>query len=181
MGQSKTKVKIVVCGLDNSGKSTLINQLKPDSQRRENIAATVGYSTEMFTKGKIQFTAFDMGGARQFRSLWENHYASVQGVIFVIDSTDILRLCLVRDEIQQMIENTELQENNPPFLLFANKKDIHGAKTPHEINEALELNTLMKNNAYHFFASDALHGSGLNEGIAWLEQEILRIKSRDKA
>lgn len=35
------------------------------------IAATVGYSKETFSKHKIDFTVFDMSGQGKYRTLWE--------------------------------------------------------------------------------------------------------------
>ena len=71
----KKKSKIIIVGLDNSGKSTMINLLKPKkvgylywplifaNQYAEiEIAATVGFKVETFSKSKIDFTVFDMSG-----------------------------------------------------------------------------------------------------------------------
>lgn len=40
----------------------------------------------------IAFTAFDMSGAGRYRNLWEHHFKSCQGIVFVIDSSDRMRL-----------------------------------------------------------------------------------------
>lgn len=40
----------------------------------------------------VNFTAFDMSGAGRYRSLWEHHFKSSQGIVFVIDSSDRMRL-----------------------------------------------------------------------------------------
>jgi ribosome biogenesis GTPase A len=34
---------VIIVGLDNSGKSTLINWLKPKAQQQDSLAATVGF------------------------------------------------------------------------------------------------------------------------------------------
>lgn len=38
------------------------------------IAATVGFKVETFSKSKIDFTVFDMSGQSKYRSLWEQYY-----------------------------------------------------------------------------------------------------------
>ena len=49
MGSSSSKkAQIIIVGLDNSGKSTMINMLKPSKYAQEEIAATVGYKVETF-------------------------------------------------------------------------------------------------------------------------------------
>lgn len=59
---SGVKSKILIVGLDNSGKSTLINFLKPKAMQQSELAATVGFKVENFKKGSINFTVFDMSG-----------------------------------------------------------------------------------------------------------------------
>ena len=50
---SNPKSKIIIVGLDNAGKTTLINKLNPDSYDDDEVAATVGYQEESFKKDKI--------------------------------------------------------------------------------------------------------------------------------
>eukprot|EP00755_Sulcionema_specki_P007721 Sspe_Gene.38981::Locus_18805_Transcript_1_1_Confidence_1.000_Length_1923::g.38981::m.38981/K07951/ARL6, BBS3; ADP-ribosylation factor-like protein 6 len=144
--QSKKKRDIICCGLDASGKSTIINQLKPTSQRTEHVEATVGWSVEYFTKGKVNFKVFDMGGAKKFRALWE-HYYHVHGVIFVIDASDKVRMCIVKDELQMLCEHKDLK--GVPILFFANKMDLVGAYTPQECVEKLGLMELCADRTFH--------------------------------
>ena len=76
MGNLKSKNSdIIIVGLDNSGKSTMINFLKPKKYAETEIAATVGYKIETFSKSKINFTCMDMSGQGKYRSLWEKYYA----------------------------------------------------------------------------------------------------------
>jgi ADP-ribosylation factor-like protein 6 len=169
---SKEKLNIITCGLDNGGKSTIINALKPTSLKADNISATVGYQVEEFEKGKVCFKVFDMGGAKKFRSMWELYYRDVQGVIFVIDSSDKLRLVLVRDEIRLLMEHPDLK--GVPILFFANKADLPGAKTPQELVDELGLSEMIIDRPYNIFASDARRGIGLEEGINWLTNKLIK-------
>lgn len=180
MGQSSsssaTKANVVVCGLDNSGKSTILNTLKPDADRSQVISATIGYNVETFQMGKVKFTAFDMGGAKKFRDLWNAYYKSVDGIIFVIDSSDALRLCVVKDELEEMLEHEDIKDRPIPLLIFANKMDVPDAKTPAEIVQMLDLYCASKTGSrpFNIFASNALKGVGLTEGMNWLQDNILQ-------
>lgn len=169
--ESKQQMDIMTCGLDNSGKTTIINQLKPTKLRTENISATVGYQVEEFAKGKVNFKVFDMGGAKKFRTLWEAYFKDVQGVIFVIDAADKARLCVVKDEIRMLVEHNDLR--GVPILFFANKMDIAGARTPAELVEELELTELVQDRPFNIFASDARRGVGIEEGIQWFTRVVL--------
>ena len=85
-----------------------IKNNKPQT-RNVQVEPTVGYSVEQFSKGKVNFTVFDMGGAKKFRSLWEYYYQNVQGVMFVIDTSDKIRMCCVRDELKLLLEHQGIE------------------------------------------------------------------------
>lgn len=61
-GSSNRQVEIIVLGLDNSGKTTIINQLKPPDAQASSITPTVGYNVERFTAANMTFSAYDMSG-----------------------------------------------------------------------------------------------------------------------
>lgn len=103
IGKSKQQANVVCVGLDFAGKSTIINFLKPENQKVDDLQPTVGLSTESFKYGKIAFTVQDMSGARQYRSLWKENIDSTDGVLFVIDSADSLRLVIAKDELAEIV------------------------------------------------------------------------------
>ncbi|KAL9650553.1 hypothetical protein ABK040_004771 [Willaertia magna] len=169
--QSKKKesVKIVCCGLDNSGKTTIINLLKPKKEREFSIVPTVGYSTENFDYEKLHFTVYDMSGQGKYRSLWESFYGEVDGIIFVVDSADRVRLAVAEDELKILMK--EIKDRPIPILFFANKQDLANSLTANEVSEALKLHEL-KNRSWTILPSDALKGEGIEDGTKWLSEEI---------
>lgn len=62
-----------------------------------------------------------MSGQGRYRSLWEHYYADAQAIIFVIDSTDRIRLCVAKEELAQLLNHASIKDSNAPVLLFANK------------------------------------------------------------
>ena len=40
----------------------------------------------------VSFTAYDMAGVGRYRNLWEHHFKTCNGIVFVIDSSDRMRL-----------------------------------------------------------------------------------------
>ncbi len=57
LGFKKKEARILVLGLNNSGKSTLLNQLKnEDSKSINEVVPTVGFNVEKF-KSKFCFTS----------------------------------------------------------------------------------------------------------------------------
>ena len=141
-GFSKKQVKICVVGLDNSGKSTIINQLKPAKSHVHEINPTVGYSEEGFAKDNLAFTVFDMSGQAKYRSLWEKYYHDIDAVVFVVDCTDRIRMAVALDELQIMLKNEDFARNGCPMLFFANKMDLPGAMTPVDTMQELHLDEI---------------------------------------
>ena len=62
LGVKKHNANIIVLGLDNSGKSTIINKMKPDESRRHEVVPTIGFNVEKFVSRSLSLTAFDMSG-----------------------------------------------------------------------------------------------------------------------
>ena len=48
LGIRKKECNVLVVGLDNSGKSTVLNHFKPEEQKHAEIVPTVGFNVEKF-------------------------------------------------------------------------------------------------------------------------------------
>jgi ADP-ribosylation factor-like protein 6 len=62
-----------------------------------------------------------MSGQGRYRSLWEHYYTDVEAIIFVLDSTDRLRMCVAKEELIQLLSHEEIKKTRAPVLFFANK------------------------------------------------------------
>lgn len=172
MGLLKKPARLIVVGLDNAGKSMLVNQLKPARAAAFEVTPTVAFSAETFARGGFQFSVFDMAGGSSYRSLWETYYAGLDGIIFVVDSSDRLRLCVARDELEQLLRHKDIAAGaRTPMLFFANKMDLPGALEPSEVSMQLGLPALTER-PWQIAASNALTGEGVDAGINWLVQVL---------
>ncbi len=70
---AKKNVSLLIIGLDNSGKTSIINKLK--AKKTEDTTPTIGFTIETFTKKNFRFEVIDMSGQSQYRVLWESFYA----------------------------------------------------------------------------------------------------------
>lgn len=44
-----------------------------------------------------------VSGQGRYRNLWEHYYAEAEGIIFVIDSAEAVRMCVVKDELDTLL------------------------------------------------------------------------------
>lgn len=58
---SKQKVKVLVVGLDNSGKTSILQWLRNQKNINE-VAPTVGYNMDTFDRNNLNFSFIDMSG-----------------------------------------------------------------------------------------------------------------------
>jgi ADP-ribosylation factor-like protein 6 len=160
---SRRDANLIIVGLDNSGKTSIINYLKPKDAKLLTIVPTVGFNVEKFTVKSLNFTVFDMSGQGRYRNLWEHYYKDVDAIIFVIDSTDPMRLVVSKEELTNMLFHKDLKSRNIPILLFANKNDINGSYSTSDIKKELQVDKIT-DKPYKIFASNALTGEGVIEG-----------------
>ena len=139
------------------------------------VVPTVGFSVEEFSKASLSFTVFDMSGQGRYRNLWEHYYKDCGGIIFTIDSTDKIRMCVAKDELETMLSHADFP-SGIPILFFANKMDRPQAQSAVECVQNLELDKIA-DKAWHIAASNALTGEGLEEGISWLGQQMARVNT----
>nr|CAD7198581.1 unnamed protein product [Timema douglasi] len=177
LGFKKKEVNVLVIGLNNSGKSTVINHFKNEEERTVDIVPTVGFNVEKFKNQNVGFTAFDMSGEGRYRDLWEHYYKDCQGIIFVIDSSDRLRLVVVREELDLLLQHPDISGRRLPILFFANKMDLRDALSSVKIASGLGLERIL-DKPWHICASNAVTGEGLQEGVEWLTQQIRELFTR---
>ena len=172
LGILKRPARLIVVGLDGAGKSMLVNQLKPARAASFEVVPTLGFSAERFERGGFTFQVFDMAGGGTYRSLWEAYYRDVDAVIFVVDASDRLRLCVARDELESLLAHADIcAKPTTPMLFYANKMDLPGALEPSEVSLQLGL-PAMTSRPWQVAASNALTGEGVDEGVAWLVQAL---------
>ena len=116
----KTKNKSIFCGLDSSGKSTIISFLQ-EGRFVEHVPTMGKNMTEMEVQG-VHLTFFDMGGQTHFRKMWLGELDNTKCVVFVIDKSDSKRFAEAKVELDKILP--VIQKKNIKLLIFANKNDL---------------------------------------------------------
>lgn len=91
---SKLEYSIILLGLDNAGKTTLLSSIKslylPDHPTTATkTVPTVGQNVSTITLPDMYLKIWDVGGQHSLRKLWQSYYKSCHAIIFVIDSSDV--------------------------------------------------------------------------------------------
>jgi len=159
--------KIVIIGLDNAGKTTILYQFLMNEV--VHTSPTLGSNVEEVVWKNIHFIMWDIGGQETLRQGWNAYYTNTEFIILVIDSTDRDRLSLSKEELWKMLANEELRK--AAILIYANKQDVKGCMTAAEISNLLNL-TAIKKHRHHIQSCCALTGEGLYQGLEWIVQQL---------
>ena len=120
------EVRILILGLDNAGKTTILYKLQNEAEDEEVMTIpTIGFNVETLQYKNIKFQVWDLGGQTSIRPYWRCYYPNTDAIIFVVDSADRERLAVARQELQAMLDEEELKD--AILLVLANKQDQKGA------------------------------------------------------
>ncbi|GJN41272.1 hypothetical protein PR202_gn00620 [Eleusine coracana subsp. coracana] len=119
---------------------------------------------------RYSLNIWDVGGQKTIRSYWRNYFEQTDGLVWVVDSSDIRRLDDCRAELHNLLKEERLA--GASLLVFANKQDIQGALEPAEIAKVLDLQAMDRSRHWRIVGCSAYTGDGLLEGFDWLVQDI---------
>ena len=125
-----------------------------------------------------------MSGQGRYRNLWEHYYKECQGIVFVVDSSDKLRMVVAKDELDMLLQHPDIRSRKIPILFFANKMDCRDSLSSVKVSQTLGMYVVILENSVksHKFMNSylqALNVSWTNPGIfvlAMLLQEKVSMK-----
>uniref|UniRef100_A0A3Q3X927 Uncharacterized protein n=1 Tax=Mola mola TaxID=94237 RepID=A0A3Q3X927_MOLML len=168
LGNDGTEHKVIIVGLDNAGKTTILYQFL--TKEAVHTSPTIGSNVEQITVRKTHFLVWDIGGQESLRASWYSYYCNTEIVIVVVDSTDRERLTLTKEELHRMLSHEDLQ--NAAVLILANKQDVKGSMTAAEISQCLTLDSITTH-SWHVQACCALTGEGLPASLDWMRSRVV--------
>ncbi|KAL6848689.1 hypothetical protein ACP4OV_021272 [Aristida adscensionis] len=179
LGLWQKEAKILFLGLDNSGKTTLLQMHKDEKLVQH--APTQHPTSEELSIGRIKFRAFDLGGHRIARRVWRDYYAKVDAVVYMVDAVDRCRFAESRAELGALLSEGALA--GVPFLVLGNKVDVPQAASEQELSYYLGLDGSTTGKGavdlagtgirpVEVFMCSVVRKMGYGEGLRWMSQYI---------
>jgi ADP-ribosylation factor related protein 1 len=197
---SKEEYSIILLGLDNAGKTTLLEQIKalPSNQNATahpnlKTVPTVGQNVATISLPDVYLKIWDVGGQHSLRGLWQKYYASCHAIVFVIDSSDIgdadiskiaegveedygARLDECRLVLESVLQHSDAE--GVPLLVLANKQDREDCVEVVRIKEGLVRKVFEGDKGSSVRDSrvlpcSALTGTGVEEAVDWVRSRVL--------
>nr|XP_020140547.1 ADP-ribosylation factor-like protein 13A isoform X2 [Microcebus murinus] len=137
--EARRNVTILFIGLDNSGKTVLVEAFQRLLPSRIDNCVQSGLTTLLLDEYEVSI--YDLNGDRKGRETWPNYYARAHGLVFVLDSSDIERMQEVKIILTRLLSDKRVA--GKPILLLANKQDKKNALLPCDIIEYLLLKRLV--------------------------------------
>ncbi|CAL8077869.1 unnamed protein product [Calicophoron daubneyi] len=165
--QKEREIRVLILGLDNAGKTTIVKKF--NGEDINSISPTLGFSIQTLEHMGYKLNVWDVGGQKSLRSYWRNYFETTDALIWVVDSSDRLRLDDCREELAKLLQEERL--TGATLLVFANKQDLAASIKPAQIREALGLDDI-KTHHWSIFGCSAVTGENLLEGINWLLKDV---------
>ena len=163
----KKEPVILILGLDNAGKTTLLNYLT--NANNQKTQPTKGVNGISIQSCGINLNVYDIGGQKAIREYWKYYYEDVDSLIYVIDANDEERIEECNESFQELLKEEKLKKI--PVLVYANKADLKTCLGPDQIIEKLKLNDITGRD-WSIFSCSALTGDNVIDGMKWVFEKL---------
>nr|QXF29049.1 Arl8 [Gefionella okellyi] len=171
----KEEMELTLVGLQNSGKTTLVNVISTGEFQEDQIP-TVGFNMRKVSKGNVSIKMWDIGGQPRFRQMWERYCRGVTAIVYVVDAADQEKIESSKKELIELLQKPSL--GGIPLLVLANKRDLPGALQAEELVGAMELSKITDREVTCYSIS-AKYQQNIDIALKWLiEQSKKRARSK---
>lgn len=167
---------VMMIGMDNAGKTTLVEQLKHKYLAKyravdpRKINPTIGLNVARLNLQGIRTIIWDLGGQEDLHSIWKKYYKEAHCLVYIVDANDDQKLMSSKIAFQKTMNDEQLR--GIPLMILVNKVDEPGSKSVSEIMEFLGADKgpdgIVGYRTMECFPISALSGDGVNDGMNWL-------------
>ena len=143
LAKKKTS-KVLVLGLAQSGKSTIIKAVTEGKvpSKNEEYQATIDYERKQKNIAGTELTIFDLGGQTTFLDrftgeLSEFIFGGVKSLVFVIDSIDIKNISRAKYYLDLSLKKLDQFSPEASVFIFQHKSDLVPRKMKDEVKRTI--------------------------------------------
>lgn len=130
------KKKIVLAGLNGSGKTSILQRMKHNTFIQTNPTSSSMSIEQIAIKDDLDFLVYDIDAKNPKEQ--NCHLAEADAVIYVIDSTAHQKMWRVKEELTRI--SAEMKYSEAVVLVLFNKYDL---------DNAVDINTLLQETGVH--------------------------------
>jgi len=126
---AKKEAKILLMGLDNSGKTSIMLSLQQNTNLLTfcKLSPTKGVSIENLETDDYLMNVWDFGGQEKYRIEYLNHFkkysSKVDKILYIIDVQDIKRYGLALEYLEKIIVQLYKINLKPELSIYVHKYD----------------------------------------------------------
>eukprot|EP00933_Yihiella_yeosuensis_P022231 TRINITY_DN17495_c0_g1_i3.p1 TRINITY_DN17495_c0_g1~~TRINITY_DN17495_c0_g1_i3.p1 ORF type:complete len:222 (-),score=67.08 TRINITY_DN17495_c0_g1_i3:105-770(-) len=161
---------LLFLGLDNAGKTTLLQMLKNDRMVAQ--VPTLHPSAEEIVIDKVRYKAMDLAGHETGRRLWKEYFKIAGAILFLVDAADRSRFPEAAEELACLMKESSLEST--PVAVLAQKVDMKDAASEDEFAGALGLpKGGVKDRPVRIFMCSVVERRGYGDAIRWIQEYLL--------
>ncbi|NWI64205.1 AR13B protein, partial [Todus mexicanus] len=107
------KVTLLVMGLDNAGKTSIIMDI--EKALAGEVLPVPQPGQTCLRVDRFEVTLVELPGAQRSRAAWRSRYGEAHGLLFVLDSSDTARMDEVRKVLSRVLSHPDI--SGKPILL----------------------------------------------------------------
>lgn len=161
----KSSIKVLLYGLERSGKSTLIASYRK-GEFRAGTPSTAHQTYDITSQNNQDFTIIEVGGRQEVRGVMTQYLEFVDSIIFVIDGSDLSNLSNIEIEFGKVLNHP--QSVGKPLAIVFNKVDISRAHPSTVIDRLDILNRYDR--PHRAFSTTAKLPHSFEQILGWIEE-----------
>ncbi|OBA17600.1 uncharacterized protein OGAPODRAFT_86058 [Ogataea polymorpha] len=163
------EVRLLLLGLDNSGKSTIVKSML--GQDVKETSPTMGFDICTVSYAGFNINIWDIGGQTSLRAFWFNYFEKTDFLMWVIDSSSLHRLQENFVEFSRVLGEDRLAGCG--VVIMVNKMDLFTGDRDELRTEIIRILGLerLENHAWQIIFGSAYTGENIRAGLDWIVAE----------
>ena len=103
------------------------------------------------------------------------------GMIFVVDSSDRMRLKEAQAELTQVVQDAHIHKNLIPVIVLANKQDMGSAVAVKTIQTEMQLDEVLSEHPWTISGCCATKGTGVHDAMKKFAEMLKEDRKKKKS